>query len=103
MVEKTKRLRSQSQAPKDIVHRNLELVGVLMRYMISRPDILQSLPEKFELVILPEDDPDIRRYNLDLLDRFGSEGKQIVFARIRTESLTKTKNVQPSLYVPVAT
>jgi hypothetical protein len=36
--------------------------------------------------------------NLDLLDKYGSEGKPIVFARVNTHA-TKWK---PNIFVPVA-
>jgi hypothetical protein len=62
------------------------------------PNAFQSLPEQFELVILPEDDPEIRMYNLELLDKYGSEGKPIVFARMKSN----LPSSQPSIFVPLA-
>ena len=82
----------------DITKRNIALTGEIMRYLLGNPKVFESLPDGFELVILPEDDPEIRIYNLELLDKYGSEGKPIVFARIKTDA---TKN-EPSIFVPVA-
>lgn len=59
--------------------------------------VFESLPDNFELVILPENDPEMYMYNLSLLDKFGSEGKEVVFARVG-ENLPESK---PSLFVPV--
>jgi hypothetical protein len=88
--------------PKDVVERNIVLAGDVMRYLINQADIFSSLPDNFELIILPDDDPEIRQYNLDLLSSFGSEGKPVVFARInRSPRLLKGEEV-PTLYVPVA-
>ena len=70
----------------DIVERNLRLTEEIMRYLLDNPQIFNSLPDNFELVVLPEDDPDIRLHNLELLDKYGSEGKPIVFARIRSKT-----------------
>ena len=58
--------------PSDVVERNLRLTGEIMRYLLNNPHVFNSLPDNFELVVLPEDDPDIRLYNLNLLDRYGS-------------------------------
>jgi len=55
-----------------------------MRYLLDYPQVFNSLPENFELVILPDDDPEMRLYNLELLDACGSEDKPIVFARIQS-------------------
>lgn len=87
--------------PSDVVERNLRLTGEIMRYLLNNPQIFDSLPDNFELVVLPDDDPDIRLYNLDLLDRYGSEGKPIVFARLRSKPPHRSASISPSLFVPI--
>lgn len=72
-----------------------------MRYLVTEPRIFSALPDNFELVILPEDDPEVRLYNLELLDRFGTEGKPVVFARISSTRHSDWKRAKPHLYVPV--
>lgn len=84
----------------EVVERNVRLTGEITKYILNHSKILDVLPEKFELVLLPEDDPEVRILNLDLLDKFGSEGKPIVFARINTH--TTTARWKPSIFVPVA-
>jgi len=87
--------------PSDVAERNLLLTGEIMRYLLNHPQVFESLPDNFELVVLPDDDPDMRLYNLDLLDRYGSEGKPIVFARIRSELAHLSDSVSPSLFIPI--
>jgi hypothetical protein len=82
----------------EIAKRNLAMTGEVMRYLMENPKVFESLPDNFELVILPEDDPEIRIYNLDLLDKYGSEGKPIVFARLKANTLS----MPPSIFVPLA-
>lgn len=82
----------------DIVERNISLTGEIMRYLLDNPQVFASLPDNFELVILPENDPEMYMYNLSLLDKFGSEGKEVVFARVG-ENLA---DARPSLFAPVA-
>ena len=65
-----------------LVDRNLRLTQKVMSYLMTNPYMFDSLPDKFELVILPDDDPELRSYNLDLLDRFGREACPVVFARL---------------------
>ena len=83
-----------------VVERNVRLTGEIIKYILNHTKMLDVLPEKFELVLLPEDDPDVRQLNLDLLDKHGSEGKPIVFARINTHAITA--KWKPSIFVPVA-
>jgi hypothetical protein len=91
-----------TRKPRRVVERNIALLDKLMRYLLAEPQIFSALPEHFELVILPEDDPEIRLYNLELLDRFGSEGKPVVFARIKSAQSLDWKRSRPHLYVPLA-
>ena len=86
------------QVNDEIVKKNISLTGKVMDYLLNHPQIFASLPERFELVILPENDPEMRMYNLSLLDKFGNEGKEIVFARIGED----VKEMQPSFFAPVA-
>ena len=83
---------------KDIVERNISLTGEIMRYLLDNPQVFASLPDNFELVILPENDPEMYMYNLSLLDKFGSEGKEVVFARVGANMA----EAKPSLFAPVA-
>ena len=86
--------------PANIVERNIRLTEEIMRYLLNNPQMFNSLPDNFELVILPDDDPEIRLYNLDLLDGYGSEGQPIVFARIRSKSKDVPDTSSPRLFVP---
>ena len=87
--------------PSNVVKRNLQLTGEIMRYLLNNPQVFDSLPDNFELVVLPDGDPEIRLFNLDLLDRYGSEGKPIVFARVRSELANISNAENPSLFAPI--
>ena len=79
------------------VEQNILLTHRIMMRLIVEPAIFDSLPDKFELVILPDDDPELRSYNLDLLDRFGSEACPVVFARLSVAQA----EVTPQVFAPV--
>ena len=84
----------------DIAERNITLVGQIMEYLIDHPKVFDVLPDNFELVVLPEDDPEISMFNLELLNKYGSEGKPIVFARVKLSDAQK--RFKPNIFVPVA-
>ena len=88
--------------PRRVVERNIVLLGDLMQFLLAEPKVLASLPNDFELVILPDDDPEMRLYNLKLLDAFASKDKPIVFARLASSKKEKWRKAQPCLYVPLA-
>ena len=94
--------RAKVRVPKDVVERNVALTGELMRYLLERPQMFNALPENFELVILPDDDPDMRLYNLELLDNYGSGSKPIVFARLKSRRGSLSSEANLRLYVPIA-
>jgi hypothetical protein len=96
-----KKVTALTKKPKNVVGRNITLLGDLMRYLLAEPQILNSLPDNFELVILPDDDPEMRQYNLELLDTYGSEGKPVVFVRIKSSREADFDKTRPSLYVPL--
>ena len=75
-------LYNMSMKTNDIVKRNISLTGEIMRYLLDNPQVFESLPDDFELVILPENNPEMGVHNLSLLDKFGNNGKEIVFARV---------------------
>jgi len=91
---------AKTKVDEKVVERNVRLTGEIIKYIMNNPKMLDVLPEKFELVLLPEDDPEVRMLNLDLLDKYGSEGKPIVFARVNTHEMT-TK-WKPNIFVPIA-
>lgn len=84
-----------------IVERNIALSGKVMQFLMETPQVFSYLPDKFELVILPDDDPEIRQYNLDLVDKYGSEGRPIVFARVKVHQEKLESQVKPIIFVPV--
>ena len=84
-----------------VVSRNIALTSEVLRSMLEEPDVLDQLPANFELVVLPDDDPELRLYNLELLDKYGSEGKPVVFVRMSAGQKQPANGVPVSFYVPV--
>jgi len=97
-----RKVTTPTRKPKRVVERNIALLGDLMQHLLADPRLLESLPSDFELVILPDDDPEMRLYNLRLLDAFARQDKPIVFARLKSSSRARWRQAQPSLYVPLA-
>ncbi len=43
--------------PDRVVERNIALTGQFTRYLLENPAIFSALPDAFELVIFPQNDP----------------------------------------------
>ena len=92
---------TKTTSQEGIVERNISLSAKIMQFLMDNQQVFDSLPENFELVILPDDDPDIRQYNLELLDKYGSENKPVVFARIKAHPEDPKMQGKPSIFVPI--
>ncbi len=96
------KINSRKKTPKKVVEKNLALLESVTGYLLSNPHLFGGLPDKFEMVILPEDDPEISLYNLKLLDTYGSEGNPVIFVRLKSSRIANVRTMLPRLYVPYA-
>ena len=87
--------------PPRVVERNIALTAEIMRYLIEKPQAFEKLPDSFELIVLPEDDPEMWMYNLYLLDQLSQKGKPVVFARLASSKTSARGEIPVSLYAPV--
>ena len=88
---------------KNTVERNMALTGqVVTRYILDNPQILDSLPESFEIAILPNDDLEMQAYNLALHDQYRSADKPVVFVRLGSKQNGSGQEPSLDLYVPLA-
>jgi hypothetical protein len=83
-----------------IVKQNMELVATVTRYILQHPNLLDRLPPDFKLVILPDDDPELSRYNLGLLGQRADQEKPVVIVRVMAHQENLESSTQ--VYVPLA-
>lgn len=93
---------TENPTPQNIVERNIALTGQLINHFLSKPELLEHLPDDFELLIFPDDDAEMRQYNLGLLDQYTRENKPLIFVRIKSSQLMNADETPPNLYVPIA-
>jgi hypothetical protein len=82
-----------------VIERNLALTAEAMRALLAQPELLEQLPEDFRLVVLPEQEPDIWLYNLELLRSAEQPAQPVVFARVRQGA---GRQFETSFYAPLA-
>ncbi|MFQ5858937.1 MAG: DUF5647 family protein [Anaerolineae bacterium] len=81
---------------------NVDLQAAFMRYVIARPDVLDRLPDDFQLVILSDDDPALSWRNLELLKEQGDTDKPIVIVRMRTQEFVDLTSQPLQIFTPIA-
>jgi hypothetical protein len=92
----------QSMRNSTIVERNIQLTGEITRYFLQNPTVLEQLPAQFELILLPEDDPDLVQYSLQLLHGAAGDGDPVVFVRFASIQPPLLEQNKPEFYVPLA-
>lgn len=88
----------QLNPPPQVVERNIVLTSQVMQTLIQQPQALAQLPDQFELVVLPENDPEMWVYNLSLMQQATRGGMPLVLALMGDSKTTLTTT---QFYVPV--
>ena len=70
------------------------------KYLVEHPEISDKIPDNALVVILPEDDPALRRKNLELARRHRQKNQVVVYVRVKKLAPPpKSRLVQPRLKV----
>jgi hypothetical protein len=94
-------LLADTNRPDNVVSKNIILTGKVTKYLIEHPSMLESLPENFVLVVLPEDDRELSAYNLELLAAHDQDNKPVVFACLRAGNYSLEEETPLAFYAPV--
>ena len=76
--------------------RNLELSAEFSRYLFEHPEIEANLAPDAEIVLLPEFDTELRKYNEEIGRQMEANGERVVYVRVghlRARSLSRLENV----------
>ena len=65
------------------VRNNFELLNIFMQYACDHPKILDKIPAGAELVILPENDPDMLKENMKIVEKMKKKGTRFVVVKMR--------------------
>ncbi len=67
----------------ETIKRNLDLLNEFMKIAFDQPEILDKIPKESELIILPENDPELYAANLKIKQSLEEEGKKVVVVRMK--------------------
>lgn len=66
--------------------KNSELSLEFSRYVLDHPELDESLKPEITIVFLPEYDPELKDFNLNMARDLEAEGVKIVFVKVRQMS-----------------
>ncbi len=67
----------------EIVSENLDLLNEFMKLAFDNPQILDEIPSDSELIILPENDPELFDANLKIKKSLEKKGQKFVTVRMK--------------------
>jgi hypothetical protein len=79
-----------------IIEKNATLSFEFERYVLEHPDVLEQIPDGAEVVLLPKDDPELYRLNLEAAQSADRSGP-VVYVEIKALAPARSRLVQPRL------
>ncbi len=96
--------RTEITYPVNIVEKNIMLTNEVMQYFYKNIMLMDTLPDNFRLVLLPDDDAELREYNIKLLNQYIYDDVPVVFVRLHVASKRNLHDYQHfNVYAPLAT
>jgi hypothetical protein len=82
-----------------IVEKNITLSLEFERYVLEHPEVLEQIQNGAEVVLLPKDDPELYRINLDAAQKRRQTGEAVpvVFVEIEAVAPLRSRLVNPRL------
>lgn len=86
----------------EIFQKNLILSTEFDRYVLEHPEFAEKIPQNAQVVLLPDNDPELCKINMEIANRQREEGQPVVYVHIGSiiPQVSRLKDV--SLEVKVA-
>lgn len=82
-----------------IVEKNITLSFEFERYILEHPEVLEQIPDGAQVVLLPQDDPELYRINLNAVQKAHQAGRTVPVVYVEIEALAppRSRLVNPRL------
>ena len=74
----------------ELFRRNHRLFEIFMKEAFRNPDLVDSVPDKSDVVMLPDNDPELANENLKLAKHIEEEGRKPLILKVRLVPETRT-------------
>ena len=82
---------------KEMIERNIELSAEFSRYIFEHPEIEAKIPIDAEIILLPEFDQELKKFNLNMGKKIRTDGAKVVFVvikKIRPKTLSRIEKIE---------
>ena len=86
----------------EIFSRNLILSTEFDRYVLEHPEFAEKIPQNAQIVLLPEDDPELCRKNIEIVKDQCEAGQPIVYVHIEKVAPQVSRLLNPRLEIKAA-
>lgn len=66
----------------EVFTKNLILSTEFDRYILEHPDVAEKIPMNAQVVLLPEDDQELCKINMEISEKQREKGQQVVYVHI---------------------
>ena len=81
----------------EIFSKNLILSTEFDRYVIEHPEFAEKIPQNAQIVLLPEDDPVLRKENIEIARTQREAGQPVVYVYVEKVAPQISRLVNPRL------
>lgn len=81
-----------------IIEKNITLSFEFTRYLQEHPGLLAQIPQDAEVILLPKDDPELYRVNLETARKAQEAGAQnVIYVEIEAVAPPRSRLINPRL------
>lgn len=85
--------------PETIAEKNITLSFEFERYVLEHPEVLEQMPQGAEVILLPKDDPELYRINLETSRNSQeiTDAPPVIYVEIEALAPPRSRLVNPHL------
>jgi len=86
----------------EIFSKNLILSTEFDRYVIEHPEFAEKIPQNAQIVLLPEDDPELSQKNIEIAKVQCEPGQPVVYVYVEKVAPQVSRLVNPRIEIEAA-
>lgn len=89
-------LREEKSMEKKMIEKNIELSAEFSRFLFEHPKFEEKIPLGTEIILLPEFDLELKKYNLELGKKLETTGVKVIYIkieRLKPKALSRIEGV----------
>jgi len=67
---------------KKMIEKNIELSAEFSRFLFEHPELEEEIPLGAEIILLPEFNPELKKFNLEMGRKLEANGVKVIYVKI---------------------